>query len=96
MLSGSHSSKSGRLSATAACRQSSLTTGGCSRPDQFSLQTTRFVDGVGDTVTLIATDELTCARYGRPFQEAYWFQIVVGFLILAGNTGYPIFLRLIM
>lgn len=29
-----------------------------------------------------------------PFQEAYWLQIVLGFLILAGNTCYPIFLRL--
>jgi Trk-type K+ transport system membrane component len=31
-----------------------------------------------------------------PFQEAYWMQIVLGFLILAGNTAYPILLRLVI
>jgi Trk-type K+ transport system membrane component len=31
-----------------------------------------------------------------PFQEAYFVLIVMGLMILAGNTAYPIFLRLIM
>lgn len=31
-----------------------------------------------------------------PFQDAYWLIILVAFLILAGNTALPIFLRLTM
>ncbi|BGP04534.1 hypothetical protein JCM10049v2_000336 [Rhodotorula toruloides] len=31
-----------------------------------------------------------------PFQRAYWLIIVQGFLILAGNTAFPVFLRLLI
>lgn len=31
-----------------------------------------------------------------PFQTAYWLLIVLGFLILAGNTAFPIFLRCVL
>lgn len=31
-----------------------------------------------------------------PFQTAYWLLLVLGFLILAGNTAFPIYLRVVL